>query len=346
MTEYKSLATLGWRPFFQQQLAAEEHSLYSPARIIEQHRSMVTVVGDALLANVDIHRSMPEMVVGDWILVDKDKRFYRLLDRNTCFKRKAAGSRHDRQLISANVDTAFIVCSLKKDFNLNRIERYLALVNEAGALPVVLLSKSDLSTSPQDFVSQVQNLDSSLSVQAVNCLDSGSLNKLHHWIREGETIVVLGSSGVGKSTLINSLMGDDKQKTSSIREGDGKGRHTTTRRSLIPLPGGGLILDTPGMREIQLADCREGILATFSDMEDLARQCRYTDCQHQGEPDCAVQKAVEAGEIDQRRLQNYLKLLKEEAVNSSSLSAKRAKEKALDKFHKRTLTESQKLKGR
>jgi ribosome biogenesis GTPase len=346
MTDYKSLATLGWRPFFQQQLTLDESSLYTPARIIEQHRSMVTVLGDAFLVNIDIHRSMPEMVVGDWILVDKDKHFYRLLERSTCFKRKAAGIRHDRQLISANVDTAFIVCSLKNDFNLNRIERYLSLVNEAGALPVVLLSKSDLSTSPQDFVSQVQQLDSSLSVQAVNCLDSDSVSTLQHWIREGETVVVLGSSGVGKSTLINSLVGVDKQETGSIREDNGKGRHTTTRRSLISIPGGGLILDTPGMREIQLADCREGILATFSDIEDLARQCRYTDCQHQREPDCAVQKAVEAGEIDQRRMQNYLKLLTEEAVNSTSLSAKRAKEKAQGKFYKRTLTESQKLKGR
>ncbi|MBK4729330.1 ribosome small subunit-dependent GTPase A [Oxynema sp. CENA135] len=346
LTGYKSLATLGWRPFFQQQLTLEEYSLYFPVRVIEQHKSMITVASDAFVANVDLQHSMPEMVVGDWLLLDRDNHFYRLLDRSTCFKRKAAGSRVDWQLISANVDTAFIVCSLNANFNLNRIERYLSLVNEAGAQPVVVLSKSDLNPCAQDFASQVRHLDNSLCVEAVNCLDRDSVSKLHHWIGEGETIVVLGSSGVGKSTLINSLLGANKQKTNSIRKDDEKGRHTTTRRSLIPIPGGGLILDTPGMRAIQLADCRDGILTTFSDIEELAALCRYRDCQHQSEPGCAVQKAVEAGEIDRRRLENYLKLLKEEAFNSATLSEKRAKDKALGKFYKRTLTESYKQKGR
>lgn len=298
------------------------------------------------MLNIDLQRSMPDIVVGDWVLLDNNKRFCRLLDRSTCFKRKAAGSKMDWQLISANVDTAFIICSLNEDFNLNRIERYLSLVNEAGAEPVVLLSKSDLSDSPQEFILKVQSLDNRLSVESVNCLDSSSVIKLHHWIKEGETIVVLGSSGVGKSTLINTLLGAERQGTASIRENDDKGRHTTTRRSLILMPTGGLILDTPGMREIQLAECREGISSTFSDIEVLANQCRYTDCQHQSEPGCAVRKAIETGEIDQRRLDNYLKLLKEEAVNSASLADKRAKDRALGKFYKRTLTESQKLKGR
>ena len=346
MTEYQSLAALGWRPFFQQQLTLAELSHTFPARIVEQHKSIITVASESALLNLELQRSMPNMVVGDWILLDDNHRFCRLLDRSTCFRRKAAGSKRDWQLISANVDTAFIICSLNENFNLNRIERYLSLVNEAGAIPVVLLSKCDLSDSPQAFIAAVRGLDNHLSVAAVNCLDRHSVIQLNHWIKDGETIVVLGSSGVGKSTLINTLLGAEKQATASIREEDDKGRHTTTRRSLIPVPTGGLILDTPGMREMQLAECREGILATFSDIEALANQCRFTDCQHQTEPGCAVRKAIEAGEMDPRRLGNYLKLRKEEAINSASLSEKRAKEKALGKFYKRTLTESQKLKGR
>lgn len=324
MTEYGSLDALGWRPFFLQQLSLDELDSCIPARIVEQHKSIISVASESSLLNIELQASMPEMVVGDWVLLDKDEHFIRLLERSTCFKRKAAGSRLERQLISANVDSAFIVCSLKEDFNLNRIEHYLSLVNEAGAEAVVVLSKSDLNDSPQDFISQVQSLDNHLCVETANCLDSDSVSRLHHWIKQGETIVVLGSSGVGKSSLINTLLGTHKQATASIRQDDAKGRHTTTRRSLIPVPGGGLILDTPGMREIQLADCREGISATFSDIETLADQCRYTDCQHQSEPGCAVRQAVDNGEIDQRRLDNYLKLLREEAVNSASLAEKRS----------------------
>ncbi len=346
MTDYKSLTALGWRPFFQQQLTLEELSHCIVARVIEQHKSIITVATESSVLSIDLQRSMPGIVVGDWILLDNNKHFYRLLDRSTCFRRKAAGSKPDWQLISANVDTAFIVCSLNEEFNLNRIERYLSLVNEAGAEPVVLLSKSDLCEYPREFISKVQSLDNHLSVESVNCLDRNCVVRLQCWIKEGETIVVLGSSGVGKSTLVNTLLGAQKQETAGIREDDDKGRHTTTKRSLIPMPSGGLILDTPGMREIQLADCREGISSTFSDIEVRANQCRYTDCQHQTEPGCAVQEAIENGEIDQRRLDNYLKLLKEEAANSTDLADKRAKDKALGKFYKRTLRESQKLKGR
>ena len=346
MTDYNSLTALGWRPFFQQQLMLEELGVCIPARVTEQHKSIIEVATESLVLNIELQPSIPELVVGDWVLLDNNNRYKRLLDRSSCFKRKAAGSKLDWQLISANVDTAFIVCSLNEDFNLNRIERYLSLVHETGAEPVVLLSKKDLCDSPQDLISSVQNLDSHLSVESVNCLDRSSVMRLRHWVKDGETIVVLGSSGVGKSTLINTLLGVEKQETVGIREDDDKGRHTTTSRSLIPIPAGGLILDTPGMREIQLVECRDGISSTFSEIEELANQCRYADCAHQSEPDCAVRQAVESGEIDQRRLDNYLKLLAEEAMNSASLSDKRAKDKALGKFYKRTLTESQKLKGR
>ena len=346
MSNLSSLADLGWQTFFQQQLSLDEWDEAIPARVVEQYKSELTVATESSVFNITLLATMPEMVVGDWLLLDSQQHVIRLLDRKTCFSRKAAGSKLKKQLISANVDTAFIVSSMNADFNLNRIERFLSLVNESGAEPVVLLSKSDQSETPQNFVEQIQALDPFLMVEAINCLDAESVSKLSPWIKEGTTIAVLGSSGVGKSTLINTLLGEERQSTRSIREDDDKGRHTTTRRSLISLGAKGVILDTPGMREIQMADCKEGIATTFADIEALAEQCKFGDCQHQTEPGCAVQQAISSGELDQRRLNNYLKLLREESFNSATLSERRSSDKALGKFYKYTLSEAQKLKGR
>jgi len=346
MSNLSSLADLGWQTFFQQQLSLDERDEAIPARVVEQYKSEITVATESSVFNIPLLATMPEMVVGDWLLLDSQQHVIRLLDRKTCFSRKAAGSKLKKQLISANVDTAFIVSSMNADFNLNRIERFLSLVNESGAEPVVLLSKSDQSETPQNFVEQIQALDPFLMVEAINCLDAESVSKLSPWIKEGTTIAVLGSSGVGKSTLINTLLGEERQSTRSIREDDDKGRHTTTRRSLISLGAKGVILDTPGMREIQMADCKEGIATTFADIEALAEQCKFGDCQHQTEPGCAVQQAISSGELDQRRLNNYLKLLREESFNSATLSERRSSDKALGKFYKYTLSEAQKLKGR
>lgn len=346
MSKFSSLADLGWQSFFQQQLSLDEWDEAIPARVVEQYKSEITVATGSSTFNISLLATMPEMVVGDWLLLDSQQQLIRLLDRKTCFSRKAAGAKLKKQLISANVDTAFIVSSMNDDFNLNRIERFLSLVNESGAQPVVLLSKSDQSATPQNFVEQVQALDPFLMVEAINCLDEESVGKLSPWIKAGATIGVLGSSGVGKSTLINTLLGEEVQSTKGIREDDGKGRHTTTQRSLISLGTKGVILDTPGMREIQMADCKEGIATTFADIEALAEQCKFGDCQHQTEPGCAVQQAIDSEELDQRRLNNYLKLLREESFNSATLSERRSGDKALGKYIKRTLSETQKLKGR
>jgi|TARA_R110002126_G_scaffold110918_1_gene248473 ribosome biogenesis GTPase len=317
-----------------------------PARIIEQCRTSITVTTESETVDIETMPGMPEMVVGDWILLDGQQQFLQLLERKTSFSRKAAGSKIKTQLIAANIDTAFIVSSMNEEFNLSRIERFLALVNESGAEAVILLSKQDQALEPETFITQIQALDSNLIVIAMNCLDSTCQSTLSPWLKPGSTIAVLGSSGVGKSTLINSLLGEERQSTGHIRENDTKGRHTTTRRSLIMLASGGLVLDTPGIREIQLADCKTGISVTFADIERYAAQCRFNNCKHQVEPNCMVQQAIESGDLDQRRLTNYLKLRQEEILNSASLSEKRASGKALTKYHKRTQHQARNFKNK
>lgn len=346
MDEPEAINSLGWQPFFQQQLSLDEWESTFPVRVVEFHRSEMKVLGERGNATIELHHTMPPLVVGDWILLDDEGMFLRLLERKTCFVRKAAGSEVREQLISANVDTAFIVSSLNRDFSLNRIERYLALVHEAGAEPVVLLSKADLVEDYSSWVARVRDANPGLIVEAINCRDEQSLSALSPWLIKGNTVAVLGSSGVGKSTLINTLLSDEVLETAAIREEDSKGRHTTTSRALVKLMHGGLMLDTPGMREIQIANSEEGIDATFAEITALASTCKFSDCKHEGEPDCAVIEAIEKGALDERRLKSYLKLRREDALNSATLAERRAQDKALGKFYKRTLSQAERLKGR
>ena len=346
MTNFQNLTKLGFTPFFQRQMTLEEWESSIPARVTEQHKSLVKLMSDTSEIQINLMPSMPDLVVGDWVLLDKESKFLRLLDRSSCFKRKSAGSAVDWQLISSNVDTAFIVCSMNEDFNLNRIERYLSLAYSAETEPVIVLTKSDLVTDTEEWIAQIHAIDNNLAVVPINALDEDCLSQLSAWLNIGKTIVLLGSSGVGKSTLTNTLLGIDQQQTGQIREGDDKGKHTTSFRSLVVLPSGGVVLDNPGMRELQLADCHDGIASAFSDIEALSVECRFVDCRHDGEPNCAVQAAVQRGDLSSRRLENFQKLLREEAFNSRTLAARRANEKSFSKFVKNTVKETQKFKGR
>lgn len=337
----KTLNQLGWQPFFQQQLTLDDYDGNIVARVTAHHRSQYNLITEQGETTLAIHTDLPQLTVGDWIILDSEHRFVRELERSSSFSRKAAGTKLARQYIAANVDTLFIVCSLNQDFNLSRIERFLVLANEAQVEPVIVLTKADLCDDVDDKRAQVQRLDPLLMIESLNALDASEVEKLTQWCKTGQTVAFLGSSGVGKSTLVNSLMGEQSQETGGIREDDSKGRHTTTSRSIHFLPSGGVLIDTPGMRELQLADSELGVSETFSDIESLAEQCRFSNCHHESEPGCAIQAALEAGDIDQRRLNNYFKLLREQARNGASLAELRSKNKALGKMYRTIQSESQ-----
>ncbi|MEH6533971.1 MAG: ribosome small subunit-dependent GTPase A [Photobacterium frigidiphilum] len=346
MNSTLSLPQLGWHAYFQQQLSLEELETCQIGRVLAHHRSLYVIQTETGSFSLEIRPSMPALTVGDWILLDSEQQLVRLLDRLTLLSRKAAGSKVSEQLIAANVDTLFIVNSLNQDFNLSRIERYLAIAHDSGCEPVIILTKADCCDTPESFKQQVQTLDPFLMVEAVNSLDTDSVEALKSWCKVGKTVAFVGSSGVGKSTLVNTLMQSQDQETGGVREDDSKGRHTTTSRSMHIMPTGALLLDTPGIRELQIADCEQGIEETFNDIAKLSQQCRFADCQHQAEPKCAVQKAMSTGQLDERRLNNYFKLRREQERNGSSIAEMRSKNKNLSKMYKSVQTSARENKGK
>lgn len=345
MTEtVHSLDELGWNHFFQQQLSLEDFETLLPGRVFALHGQLVDIIGQfgreqvSLPGNWKREESENLPTVGDWLLVEPQSRQpVRLLDRKSLFRRMASGRDARVQLLSANVDTLFIVTSCNRDFNLSRLERYLALALDSGVDPVVVLTKIDLAEETDDFRKETESLRTGLLVEEVNSRDPQSVDKLRRWCGVGQTVALVGSSGVGKSTIINSLCGEERQVTGEIRDADEKGRHTTTARSLHFLPDGGLLLDSPGMRELQLSECAEGIASLFDEVEDVTRQCRFRDCRHDGEKGCAVASALENGDLDPRRVENYLKLRAEQERMSETLVEKRRKDKALGKMYKNVL---------
>ena len=277
----------------------------------------------------------PDATVGDWLMFDKENpRNSRVLDRKSIVKRRAAGRERQVQLIAANIDTAFIVTSCNQDFNVARLERYIALAMESDITPVVVLTKIDLCDSPEPFVDDAKSISDEVVVVALDARSAQPATLLAPWCRPGQTVAFLGSSGVGKSTLTNSLSGGNDIETQGIREGDDKGRHTTTHRELHFVQDGYAILDTPGMRELQLTDVAGGIEHLFADFQELATQCKFNDCAHETEPGCAILAAVESGDIDPSRLQRWKKLAAEDKFNSESLAQRKAKGKSLAKLIK------------
>ena len=326
------LRALGWSKYFADQATSAALSKTPPVRITQVHRNTLHIQG------VDLDMIIPGLhgvTVGDWLLFDADTpRNSQLLSRKSLIKRRAPGHDRKEQLIAANLDTAFVVTSCNNDFSLARLERYVAMAHEAGVTPVIILSKIDLTTEASDFAAQAQSISPQLSVVCLDARSPEAVELLRPWCQAGQTVAFLGSSGVGKSTLTNSLAGNEAIATQDVRASDDKGRHTTTGRQLHILPSGCAVLDTPGMREIQLTDVSIGLEETFADLHALKQNCRFNDCAHKTEPGCAVQAAVASGEVDVPRLQRWLKLVAEDAENTKFLANRKLRDRAKNKPEK------------
>ena len=326
------LRALGWSKYFADQATSAALSKTPPVRITQVHRNTLHIQG------VDLDMIIPGLhgvTVGDWLLFDADTpRNSQLLSRKSLIKRRAPGHDRKEQLIAANLDTAFVVTSCNNDFSLARLERYVAMAHEAGVTPVIILSKIDLTTEASDFAAQAQSISPQLSVVCLDARSPEAIELLRPWCQAGQTVAFLGSSGVGKSTLTNSLAGNEAIATQDVRASDDKGRHTTTGRQLHILPSGCAVLDTPGMREIQLTDVSIGLEETFADLHALTQNCRFNDCAHKTEPGCAVQAAVASGEVDVPRLQRWLKLVAEDAENTKFLANRKLRDRAKNKPEK------------
>ena len=326
------LRALGWSKYFADQATSAALSKTPPVRITQVHRNTLHIQG------VDLDMIIPGLhgvTVGDWLLFDADTpRNSQVLSRKSVIKRRAPGHDRKEQLIAANLDTAFVVTSCNNDFSLARLERYVAMAHEAGVTPVIILSKIDLTTEASDFAAQAQSISPQLSVVCLDARSPEAIELLHPWCQAGQTVAFLGSSGVGKSTLTNSLAGNEAIATQDVRASDDKGRHTTTGRQLHILPSGCAVLDTPGMREIQLTDVSVGLEETFADLHALKQNCRFNDCAHKTEPGCAVQAAVASGEVDVPRLQRWLKLVAEDAENTKFLANRKLRDRAKNKPEK------------
>lgn len=341
-----TLTELGFSSYFLSQLSLDELENLHPMRVIEVHRSKLNALGEHGLAELSLHTSTSsgDFAVGDWVLSNEEHRVTRLLSAKSSLSRRAAGSHTAVQLIANNVDTLFIVTSCNADFNEARLERYLALSKEANVDSVIVLTKADLSEHVDELTRRAEALMSNLIIVPLNATDKNVGDILAPWCGPGQTVALLGSSGVGKTTLMNGLTGESST-TQGIREDDAKGKHTTTYRSMRSIIEGGWVIDTPGMRALRLHDNADGITAVFDDIMQAASHCRYADCQHESEPGCAVQSAITNGELDLERLKRWRKLQREDLHNSQSIAESRKREKLFSKSVNRIAKGKQSRKG-
>lgn len=316
---------MGLTPFFEKQIEELNHD-YLPARVILEHKHLYRIVSSMgeLLAEVSgsyAFRSEGRMdypAVGDWVLAEKmpgegKAIIHHLLQRKSAFIRQAAGTDVQQQIVAANVDIALIVMSMNDDYNSRRLERYLTAAWDSGATPVVLLTKADLCDDREAFLQQAQGHAIGVDCLVTSTVSGEGIDMLKDMLKGGVTGALLGSSGAGKSSIINALTEKESMKVAGIREDDAKGRHTTTHRELVSLPGGGSLIDTPGMRELKLWEAGDSLDSSFQEIETLAEDCRFRDCTHKNEPGCAVRQAVDSGELEEGRLHNYFKLQRESA---------------------------------
>jgi ribosome biogenesis GTPase len=317
------LSSLGFGDDIRQQLgllrAARSEPRLEPARVIAEHRGAYQLVTESGLCTAELtgklrhdaqdRRDLP--AVGDWVALGPDGRVEALLPRKSVFVRKQAGQRPEPQVVAANIDYAFVVTSANADFNPRRIERYLAAIAESGARAVIVINKADLCDDVQAFASMLGPSAVGVPVTCVSALQGRGLEQLEPFLQGQPTIALVGSSGVGKSTIVNWLIAEQKQSTAPIREHDARGRHTTTHRELHALPAGGALIDTPGMRELAVWADEDPQIGSFEDIEALGQSCRFVDCQHRGQPGCAIARAVSEGSLDPARLAHYEKLQRE-----------------------------------